>query len=918
MALHPRDTPEDKPEDAFEDADPTEILPARSPIGLAGEEGTLAPGVLVGHYRIDSLLGRGGMGEVYRAEQLQPVRRTVALKLLRRQRLDARHLAYFEVERQMLAQMRHPGIAQVYDAGATVEGFPYFAMEFIDGTPVTRYSEAHALPLRQRIELFIRICQGVQHAHQKGVIHRDLKPGNLLVDEVDGKPVPKIIDFGIATATSRALGSDNVERAGTPDYMSPEQAGPDPTSVDTRSDVYSLGVVLYELLAGVRPSARHETRAVSAGATLRRPSEQLMTLPPGQAAQVAKAQGLSLPGMRRALRGELDWIVLKAMRHDRSERYASAAELGEDLQRFLEGRPVQAVPPSRRYVWAKFARRHRGALVAAGLVACALLGGLGMSLYGLMQAREQRAVAEQRSVDLEKVAAFQQSMLEGVDIEAMGLGMATSLREQVAQGDPADAAALEQALGHASTADVARGLVERNILVEAEQAIVRDFSDQPALANDLRESVARVRGALGLYPEAAAGFQQVGDYHAKVSGPAAESTLEARREQASALLNAAKPKEAMAVLDAALTAAPALPPNGRIRLGMELLQSGAVAALGDRPRALKSQRDIYARALANYGERDELTMRAMTDLAITLARSGDMQAGRALMEKLVPLSTEALGAEDKDTLFAIGSLASMRAMTGDMKGAIDLQRGLVTTQTRRLGNEHPATLTARGNLVNMLMDSGSAQEALPEGIAVVEARTRLLGPENPLTLRSMLNLSSLYARLHDFKAALALQQKVIDARLRVLGPRHPDTVFIMINHAGTLEQTGQYAASLRELQRVLPLAEEVLEENHPQLQAAWMIRGHASQGVGDITNEIGAYRQVLRMRLAQLGEGDAKTIDVAWQLSQALGEAGKREEAAGLRSKYVAPLLASIEKDLSPELAKLAQNIRQSEQEDAS
>lgn len=913
MALHPRDTPEDKPEDP----DPTEILPARSPIGVAGEEGTLAPGVLVGRYRIDALLGRGGMGEVYRAEQLEPVRRTVALKLLRRQRLDARHLAYFEVERQMLAQMRHPGIAQVYDAGATAEGFPYFAMEFIDGTPVTRYSEAHALPLRQRVELFIRICQGVQHAHQKGVIHRDLKPGNLLVDEVDGKPVPKIIDFGIATAASRALGGGSVERAGTPDYMSPEQAGDDHTSVDTRSDVYSLGVVLYELLAGVRPFARHETLAATA-ATLRRPSEQLMTLPPGQAEQVARAQGLSLSGMRRALRGELDWIVLKAMRHDRSERYASAAELGEDLQRFLDGRPVQAVPPSRRYVWGKFARRHRGALAAAGLVACALLGGLGLSLYGLMQAREQRAVAEQRSVELGKVAAFQQSMLEGVDIEAMGLGLASSLREQVAQADPADAAALEQALGHASTADVARGLVERNILVEAEQAIVRDFSDQPALANDLRESVARVRGALGLYPEAAAGFQQVADYHAKVSGPAAASTLEARREQASALLNAAKPKEAMAVLDKALSAASALPSNDRVRLGMELLQSDAIAALGDRPRALKLQREIYARALAAYGERDELSMRAMTSLAITLARSGDMQAGRDLMEKLAPLSTEALGAEHKDTLFAIGSLASMRAMTGDMKGAIDLQRGLIVTQTRRLGNEHPATLTARGNLVNMLMDSGSAQEALPEGIAVVDARARLLGPDNPQTLRSMLNLSSLYARLHDFKAALALQQKVIDARLRVLGPRHPDTVFIMINHAGTLEQTGQYAASLQELQRVLPLAEEVLEENHPQLQAAWMVMAHASQGVGDLTNEIGAYREVLRMRLAQLGEGDAKTIDVAWQLSQALADAGKREEAARLRSQYVAPLLAANGRDLSPELAKLAQGIRESEQEDAS
>ena len=211
--------------DLPDDPDPTEIMPARPAPVLDVEGAELTPGAVVGRYRIDALLGRGGMGEVYRAEQLEPVRRTVALKLLRQKRFDARHLAYFEVERQMLAQMRHPAIAQVFDAGTTAEGFPYFVMEFIDGTPVTRYCEQHALSLRQRVELFVRICQGVQHAHQKGVIHRDLKPGNLLVDEVDGKPVPKIIDFGIATAATRGLAGDDVERAGTPEYMSPEQAG---------------------------------------------------------------------------------------------------------------------------------------------------------------------------------------------------------------------------------------------------------------------------------------------------------------------------------------------------------------------------------------------------------------------------------------------------------------------------------------------------------------------------------------------------------------------------------------------------------------------------------------------------------------------------------------------------------------------
>ncbi|WP_246122958.1 serine/threonine-protein kinase [Luteimonas wenzhouensis] len=238
------------------DPDRTELLATRSPAVSAGGEATLPPGMRVGRYRIEALLGRGGMGEVYRAQQLEPVRRTVALKLLRARAMDVRRKAHFEVERQVLAQMRHPAIARIHDADTTPDGHPFFAMEYIDGAPITHYCEEHALSLAQRLALFIEVCEGVQHAHQKGVIHRDLKPGNLLVDEVDGRPHPKIIDFGIATATGAGAGR---EIAGTPEYMSPEQAAGDQSLLDTRSDVYSLGVVLSELLTGRRPLAQGET-----------------------------------------------------------------------------------------------------------------------------------------------------------------------------------------------------------------------------------------------------------------------------------------------------------------------------------------------------------------------------------------------------------------------------------------------------------------------------------------------------------------------------------------------------------------------------------------------------------------------------------------------------------------------------------
>ncbi len=900
------------PQGPTDDSDPTEMLPARVRAGAAAPGEALPAGALVGRYRIESLLGRGGMGEVYRAEQLEPVHRTVALKLLRRQRLDARHLAYFEVERQMLAQMRHPAIAQIYDAGATAEGFPFFAMEFIDGTPLVRFCEARALPLRQRIELFIRICQGVQHAHHKGVIHRDLKPGNILVDEVDGKPLPKIIDFGIATVASRALGADPSERAGTPDYMSPEQAGADPSAVDTRSDVYSLGVLLYELLAGSRPRGAHETLTAGENAP-RRPSEQLATLPPGQADRVARAQGLGWPGMRRLLRGELDWVVLKAMRYDRSERYASAAELGEDLQRFLDGRPVQAVPPGRRYVWGKFVQRHRGALAAAGVIVCALLVGLGLSLYGLLQAREQRAVAEQRSAELEKVAAFQQSMLEDIDIEAMGLGMADGLRRQIAEAEPASSARFGETLTHASTADLARDLIDRNLLAGAEAAIVQDFADQPELANDLRESVAKVQAALGLSDKAADNFRKVADYRAGTLGPGHAETLLARQAQAGALLAGARTDEASQLLAQALPLAHALPVNDRTRVKLELAQALVAAAKGERERAKESLQALYRRLVAAVGERDPASMEVLNELASLQRAVGDTAQSRANMEKLVPLRIAVLGAEHEDTLASISNLSVLRMISGEKKGAVELQRQLVQIQTQRLGSEHPLTLHARSTLATMMVDSGDAAAALPLMKAALDARVRVLGPDHPQTLRTRLNLATAYARVEDYQSALAVEDEVIEARTRVLGRRHPDTLSILINHAGTLLRDGQAEESIRLLDATMPLARGVLGIKHPQMQLAMLMLADASMSVGDGAAAVASYLELFETRRAQLGEDHTETIVAAWNLVDAYERLGRKPAADDLRARYMTPLLMADSASLSEAQASLVDAMRANE-----
>ena len=342
--------------------------------------------VIAGRYTLLEVLGEGGMGTVYRAGQTQPVKRQVALKLIK-VGMDSRAvLARFDAERQALALMDHPNIARVYDGGSTEAGQPFFVMELVSGEPITEYCDRLRLPVRARLELFVAVCQAVQHAHQKGIIHRDLKPSNVMVTEVDGRPTPKVIDFGVAKATEFSLTdqslADTGAIVGTPTYMSPEQADPSSMDIDTRTDVYALGVILYELLVGSPPIDAKQFKRGAILEMLRmvrevdppRPSTKVSTsdaLP-----SIAASRDVEPAHLKRALQGDLDWIVMKALEKDRTRRYETANGFAADIQRHLAHEPVVAAPPSRAYRLRKFVRKHRGAVIAASLVLLALLGGL--------------------------------------------------------------------------------------------------------------------------------------------------------------------------------------------------------------------------------------------------------------------------------------------------------------------------------------------------------------------------------------------------------------------------------------------------------------------------------------------------------------------------------------------------------------
>jgi serine/threonine protein kinase len=471
---------------------------------------TEGPGTEIGPYRLVRLLGEGGMGAVYLAEQQRPIRRQVALKIIKPGMDSAQVVARFEAERQALTMMDHPHIAKVLDAGATANGRPFFVMELVQGVPMARYCNQHQLTVRRRLELFVLVCQAVQHAHLKGIIHRDLKPSNVLVALQDGRPVPRVIDFGVAKAVEQPLTDQSQltqagALVGTLKYMSPEQADFGAGGIDTRSDVYSLGVMLYELLTGSVPldvRGAHGAGVIEAVMRIKeeeppRPSARVAELD-DRLARVAAERGTEPGKLARLLRRELDWIVLTALEKDRDRRYETASDFAQDVQRYLDDAPVEACPPSRRYQLGKFYRKNRTLLLTAGgFVAVLVLGVVGLAVGYARESRlrQQAVTAEKQAEDAETV------MGEGYDLADTTIEAAittgTTLKD-------AEKKALRKALQHVrlsepgSTEKTRAGAAQRQFLVANVRLLIEDH----------RQAEAYYGGAIRLYEELAHDFPE--------------------------------------------------------------------------------------------------------------------------------------------------------------------------------------------------------------------------------------------------------------------------------------------------------------------------------------------------------------------------------------------------------------------------
>lgn len=706
----------------------------------------------IGQYRIVRKIGQGGMGIVYEAQQDHP-RRTVALKVLHSGLVTAGLQKRFRREADFLGRLQHPGIAQIYEAGVgeveTESGArgqqPFFAMELITGQPLDQFVRAQGLNDRARLELFSKICDGVQHAHDRGVIHRDLKPGNILVT-VGGQP--KILDFGVSRATDADLHTvtmrtDTGQLVGTIPYMSPEQVYGDALGLDERSDVYSLGVVLFELLAERLP-------------------QDVRNRPIPEAVRIIREEDpTSLGSLDRRFRGDVETIVAKSLEKAKDRRYQSVAELAADIRRYLADEPLIARPASSMYQLRKFARRRKA--LVGGLVATFLALTLGLmgTGYGLIVATEQRdraeasRMAEAAANDrLQVIVDFQSSMLTDINVEEMGGAMISAIRADIdasllrRESTPAEreavTAALELILKEINPSNLARNALDVSVLLKAAETIDQRFADQPLVEADLRGAIANTYSKLGLFVQSAPHMKRTLDLRQRELGEDHADTLTA------------------------------LSDLGRLYM-----------AMGEYSDAEPCLQETLERRTVVLGPDHPDTLMSLDNVGLLFKRRGKYPEARTYFDRALERRSRVLGDEHEDTLLSIAYIGGILLKQGKYVEAESYYRRALEGRKRVLGVDHTGTLTLLHNMGHLLSKMARFDEAEPYYREVLEIRRRVLGDDHPSTLSSISNLGSLLQRAGKLDEAMPFVREAMQSRRRVLGDTHPSTL-TSINNMGTL------------------------------------------------------------------------------------------------------------------------------------
>jgi eukaryotic-like serine/threonine-protein kinase len=788
----------------------------------------LGVGATVDRYQIVRKIGEGGFGEVFEAEQLEPVQRRVALKLILQGMNTKEVIARFDAERQALAMMEHPNIAKVFDAGATSSGQPFFVMELVDGVPINQYCDVHKLSIPARLRLIAQACAAIQHAHGKGIVHRDLKPGNILVCDVHGEMTVKVIDFGVAKAISGRLTDLSLvtkvhQVVGTLQYMSPEQINGS-LDIDTRTDVYALGAVLYEVLTGKTPLAFEETGGVLI--ELQRMIRDIEPIRPSSrisdtqaSLNTRAAQCSSSPGkLKDLMRGELDWVVMKALDKERAKRYETTSALAADLQRYLDGQSVLAVPPSQWYRFRKLVRRNKLVFGAAASVFLVLAVGVAGFAW-------QARIANTRAFELAQVVEFQASMLVQIDPAVIGnqlthlakksLTQTLRVRNATEAEFELKSKEFESIWQVINATDTARELISKALLEPSARAIDKDFAHQPIVQATLRQSLADRYFEMGVFDRALALAESALKLRQKHLGSTHVNTLRSHVGLCNLVSSLGDLEKAKTHCEIVLNQMPKADGRSDEDLMASLnAAAGFAYAQNDMPTAVRLGTQSLELGRKQGNDAAE-TIELISTLGIYYLAMGKFDQAKPLLRESVERSTRVLGDEHSATLVAYNSLGTLLDSQGKVEEAEAIYRKSLTLHRKARGEDNPDTLHAARNLALVLFNRGKTDEAEPLWRFALERRRQRLSDEHPDSVNSFGDMAALLIAKEAYEEALPFALEAHDKYLKQFGEDHPAVINARHKLSACLRPLGRLQEAKSYAELAVTGSVKLFDPSHP-------------------------------------------------------------------------------------------------------